>query len=245
MRTPVRLCATVSPTCSEQQAERRSVTTTSQTHIATVLAPRVDPTELHTFSERWANIWGKCVKNPIGAVIIPGAPPYHENGYETSISNELLSSPDSQVIMGTTLLTEGSISTVVSVSRPYADGVFDATQFQLFAALIPHLSARRAAPAALGRSGRAADELGRNAEPAAAGRAVGRRAGANNLRQPIRREDARRARRSIPRQRRPEGRNARRHAPVAESHRQLRGADQSSSAVQAVIFGFRATNGRR
>ena len=41
--------------------------------------------------------------------------------------------------MGTTLLTEGSISTVVSVSRPYADGAFDATQIQLFAAVIPHL----------------------------------------------------------------------------------------------------------
>ncbi|MGC2523945.1 MAG: helix-turn-helix transcriptional regulator [Stellaceae bacterium] len=111
----------------------------SQTHIATMLAPRVDRAELHTFSERWANIWGQFVKSPIGAVIISGVPLYHENGYKTRMSNGLLSSPDSQVIMGATLLTEGPISTVVSVSRPYADGEFDATQIQLFAALIPHL----------------------------------------------------------------------------------------------------------
>ena len=41
--------------------------------------------------------------------------------------------------MGATLLTEGSVSTVVSVSRPYSEGEFDAAQTQLFAALIPHL----------------------------------------------------------------------------------------------------------
>ncbi len=41
--------------------------------------------------------------------------------------------------MGATLLAEGWVSTVVSVSRPYSEGAFDTAEARLFAAVIPHL----------------------------------------------------------------------------------------------------------
>jgi DNA-binding CsgD family transcriptional regulator len=41
--------------------------------------------------------------------------------------------------MGATLLTEGPVATVVSVSRPGSEGEFGATEIRLFGALIPHL----------------------------------------------------------------------------------------------------------
>ncbi len=41
--------------------------------------------------------------------------------------------------MGTTLSTEGPVSTVVSVSRPSSEGDFDPAEARLFAGLIPHL----------------------------------------------------------------------------------------------------------
>lgn len=106
---------------------------------ATMLAPRVDPKELPSFSQYWADVWRQCDKHPIGAVFVPEMRISHRDRRHTSMSNGSLQPQIQESIMGTTLLTEGSVSTVVSVSRPYSEGEFDATEIRLFAALIPHL----------------------------------------------------------------------------------------------------------
>lgn len=98
----------------------------STTHSATILAPHIDLEELPGFSEYWAGVWRRCGSNPLGAVIVP----------EMSVSHR---GRGPERMMGATLLTEGSVSTVVSVSRPYCEGAFDAAQSRLFATVIPHL----------------------------------------------------------------------------------------------------------
>jgi len=109
----------------------------ARTHTAKILAPRVEPEELGSFSEYWADIWRRCSENPIGAVKIPEIIISNQGAFNSlslHLGPQVL-----QVMMGTTLLTEGSVSTVVSVSRPYAEGAFETAQIQLFTALIPHL----------------------------------------------------------------------------------------------------------
>ena len=110
----------------------------AKTHSATMLAPRVDPKELPSFSQYWANIWRQCDKHPIGDIIVPQMLISHQDRRGTEIfSGSAKQGPER--MMGATLLTEDSVSTVVSVSRPYSEGEFDPAQTQLFAALIPHL----------------------------------------------------------------------------------------------------------
>lgn len=111
----------------------------SRTHSATVLAPRLSREELPAFSEYWAEVWRQCGEHPIGAVIVPEPAISHHNHSCLGVFNGSPEAPNPPATMGTTLLTEGPLSTVVSVTRPYAEGEFDATQIQLFAALIPHL----------------------------------------------------------------------------------------------------------
>jgi DNA-binding CsgD family transcriptional regulator len=111
----------------------------STTYSATMLAPRVDPKELPSFSQYWANTWRRCDQHPIGAVIVPEMRISHPDRCRADIFNGSSKPQRPERMMGATLLTEGSVSTVVSVSRPYSEGEFDAAQTQLFAALIPHL----------------------------------------------------------------------------------------------------------
>ncbi len=96
------------------------------TGAATMLAPRVEGAKLPGFSEYWADVWRHSGENPIGAVVVPEMP----------VSGRGLGP---EAMMGATLLTEGPVATVVSVSRPYAEGGFGAAQIRLFAAVIPHL----------------------------------------------------------------------------------------------------------
>jgi DNA-binding CsgD family transcriptional regulator/PAS domain-containing protein len=111
----------------------------SDTHSATLLAPRVDPEQLQYFSKYWANVWRHCDRHPIGAVIVPQMLSPHRDHGHTDNSNGSSKPQGPETMMGATLLTEGPVSTVVSVSRPYTEGGFDVTQIRLFAALIPHL----------------------------------------------------------------------------------------------------------
>ncbi len=67
-------------------------------------------------------------------------------------------------MMGATLLTEGSVSTVVSVSRPVFRGRVRRGSDQAVRRLDPASAARGAAADTPGGFGRAADEFGRDAE---------------------------------------------------------------------------------
>jgi DNA-binding CsgD family transcriptional regulator len=111
----------------------------SKAHTATMLAPRLDPKELPSFSQYWANVWRRCGTHPIGDVIVPQMLISHQDRCRADIFNGSSKPQGPERMMGATLLTEGSVSTVVSVSRPYSEGEFDAAQTQLFAALISHL----------------------------------------------------------------------------------------------------------
>ena len=111
----------------------------AKTHGITMLAPRVDPKELPSFSKYWANVWRQCDKHPVGAVIVPERRISHRDRHHTDVLNGSPKPQGPERMMGATLLTEGSVSTVVSVSRPNSEGEFDAVQTRLFAALIPHL----------------------------------------------------------------------------------------------------------
>ena len=111
----------------------------SKAHSATMLAPRVGPKELPSFSQYWANVWRQCDKHPIGAVIVPEMRVSHPDCCRADIFSGSEKPQGPERMMGATLLTEGSVSTVVSVSRPNSEGEFDAAQTQLFAAVIPHL----------------------------------------------------------------------------------------------------------
>ena len=111
----------------------------SKAHSAKMLAPRVDPKELPRFSQYWANVWRQCDKHPIGDVIVPDMRISHPDRCGTEIFSGSSKPQGPERMMGATLLTEGFVSTVVSVSRPYSEGEFDAAQTRLFAALIPHL----------------------------------------------------------------------------------------------------------
>ncbi len=111
----------------------------SKAHSAKMLAPRVDPRELPRFSQYWANVWRQCDKHPIGAVIVPEMRISDPDHCRAEIFSGSSKPQGPERMMGATLLTEGSVSTVVSVSRPYPEGEFDVAQIRLFAALIPHL----------------------------------------------------------------------------------------------------------
>ncbi len=111
----------------------------AKAHGITMLAPRVDPKELPSFSQYWANVWRQCDQHPIGAVIVPEMRISRPDRCSADIFNGSSKPQGPERMMGATLLTEGSVSTVVSVSRPYSEGEFDAAQTQLFAALVPHL----------------------------------------------------------------------------------------------------------
>jgi DNA-binding CsgD family transcriptional regulator len=111
----------------------------SKAHSAKMLAPRVDPKELPSFSQYWANVWRQCDKHPIGDVIVPDMRISHPDRCGIEIFSGSSKPQGPARMMGATLLTEGFVSTVVSVSRPYSEGEFDAAQTRLFAALIPHL----------------------------------------------------------------------------------------------------------
>jgi DNA-binding CsgD family transcriptional regulator/PAS domain-containing protein len=111
----------------------------SRAHSVAMLAPRIDPKELPSFSKYWANVWRQCDQHPIGAVIIPEMRISHPDRCRADIFNGSSKPQRPERMMGATLLTEGFVSTVVSVSRPYSEGEFEAGQTQLFAALIPHL----------------------------------------------------------------------------------------------------------
>ncbi len=110
----------------------------SKTHQATILAPHVAPEELHSFVTDWSAVWRHCDKYPIGAVIVPEMLISERDQNGTEGYKALSGPPRRERMIGTTLLTEGSTSTVVSLSRPYSEGEFDAPQIRLFAALIPH-----------------------------------------------------------------------------------------------------------
>jgi DNA-binding CsgD family transcriptional regulator len=111
----------------------------SKAHSATMLAPRVDPKELPSFSKYWADVWRQCDQHPIGAVIVPEMCISRPDRCRADMFSGSSKPQGPEKMMGATLLTEGSVSTVVSVSRPYSEAEFDAAQTQLFAALIPHL----------------------------------------------------------------------------------------------------------
>jgi DNA-binding CsgD family transcriptional regulator len=111
----------------------------SRAHSVAMLAPRIDPKESPSFSKYWANIWRQCGQHPIGAVIIPEMRISHPDRCRADIFNGSSKPQRPERMMGATLLTEGFVSTVVSVSRSYSEGEFEAGQTQLFAALIPHL----------------------------------------------------------------------------------------------------------
>ena len=57
----------------------------AKTHSATMLAPRVDPKELPSFSQYWANIWRQCDKHPIGDIIVPQMLISHQDRRGTEI----------------------------------------------------------------------------------------------------------------------------------------------------------------
>jgi len=111
----------------------------SKTHATRILAPRLDPEDLYSYSEYWASVWRRSEKHPIGTVIVPKMFISGEHHRRANISNEWFKRHGLEAMMGTNLLNDGSISTVVSVSRPYSKGDFDTTEVGLFGTFIRHL----------------------------------------------------------------------------------------------------------
>jgi DNA-binding CsgD family transcriptional regulator len=110
-----------------------------RTHTATVLAPRLSREELPTFSEYWAKVWRRCGEHPIGAVVIPEMSIANQARVHSALFNGSPEPRGPEATMGTTLLIEGTVSTVASMTRPYSEGEFDTSEVRLFAAVIPHL----------------------------------------------------------------------------------------------------------
>jgi DNA-binding CsgD family transcriptional regulator len=114
----------------------------SHTNATAMTAPRLDPEYLHGFTEYWAGrafIWKGAAKLPIGTVMVREMIISRDEFRRTDYYNEWCKPQGVEATIGTSLLVEGPVSTVIGVYRPYAEGDFDATETRLFAALIPHL----------------------------------------------------------------------------------------------------------
>jgi DNA-binding CsgD family transcriptional regulator len=114
----------------------------AETNLSVNLAPRLDPEYLRSLTEYWASrnvVWQRSSKHPIGAVMTPDMFIGWDEYKRTDIFNEWFKPQGLEAVMGTNLLVEGPVSTVVSVGRPFAEGDFGQAERRLFAALTPHL----------------------------------------------------------------------------------------------------------
>jgi DNA-binding CsgD family transcriptional regulator/PAS domain-containing protein len=114
----------------------------SSTNVTAMTAPRTDPEYLHTFTEYWARrafIWNGGEKLPVSMVIVRDMIISRDEFCRTDYYNEWCKPQGVEATIATNLLVKGPLSTVIAVSRPYAEGDFDAKETGLFVELIPHL----------------------------------------------------------------------------------------------------------
>jgi hypothetical protein len=111
----------------------------SKTHVTTMLAPRLSPEELRSFSEYCASISRHTAKHAVGSVIVPEMAIFREDHSRTDLFYRLPNAPGQEATMGTILSADGVVFTVLLVSRPYSKGNFDTSEVELFDILIPHL----------------------------------------------------------------------------------------------------------
>jgi DNA-binding CsgD family transcriptional regulator len=114
----------------------------SSTNATAITAPRTDPEYLRSFIEYWARrafIWNGGEKLPVGTIIVRDMIVSRDEFCRTDYYNEWCKPQGVEATIATNLLVEGPLSTVIAMSRPYAEGDFDATEIRLFVELIPHL----------------------------------------------------------------------------------------------------------
>jgi len=114
----------------------------SSTNATVMTAPRTDPEYLRSFIEYWARcafIWNGGEKLPVGTAFVRDMIIPRDEFCRTDYYNEWCKPQGVEATIATNLLVEGPLSTVIAVSRPYAEGDFDATETRLFAEIIPHL----------------------------------------------------------------------------------------------------------
>jgi DNA-binding CsgD family transcriptional regulator len=117
-------------------------TLNSSTNTIAMSAPRADPEQLRTLTEHWAtrNFIRKGWTNlPVGMVVFPETVMPRDRPMRTALYNDCCKPMGLESTIASNVLVEGPVSTVVAAYRPFSEGDFDATETQLFAALIPHL----------------------------------------------------------------------------------------------------------
>jgi DNA-binding CsgD family transcriptional regulator/PAS domain-containing protein len=114
----------------------------SSTNATVMVAPRTDPEYLCSFIEYWAHrafIWNGGEKLPVGTVIVREMIISRNEFCRTDYYNEWCKPQGVEATIAMNLLVEGPLSTVIAVSRRYAEGDFDVAETRLFVELIPHL----------------------------------------------------------------------------------------------------------
>jgi DNA-binding CsgD family transcriptional regulator len=114
----------------------------TSTNATVMTAPRTDPEYLRSFIEYWARrafIWNGGEKLPVGTAFVRDMIIPRDEFCRTDYYNEWCKPQGLEATIATNLLVEGPLSTVIAVSRPYAEGDFDTTEIRLFVELIPHL----------------------------------------------------------------------------------------------------------
>ena len=158
----------------------------SKADTATMLAPRVDPRELPIFSKYWTKRLAAVRPEsdrrrhlPGNANFSPGSPPPRDIQWVAKAAASRGNDGNNPVDRGSDC--HGGLGVASRFRGRVRRGRDPAVRRP-----DPASAARGAAAIAPGRPGRAADELGRDAQSAAARGPAGRRAGASNLRQPSR-----------------------------------------------------------
>jgi len=114
----------------------------SSTNAAAMTAPRTDPEYLRSFAEYWVDhafIWNGGEKLPVGTAFVRDMIISRDEFSRTDYYNEWCKPQGMEATIAANLLMEGPLSTLIAVSRPYAEGDFDTTEIRLFVKLIPHL----------------------------------------------------------------------------------------------------------
>ncbi len=109
------------------------------THSLQTVMPRIDPDYATSFVEYWASrntVWQQSSVVPVGRVMRPEMFFARGGWQRTDFFNEWYRPQRLDSMIGTNLLVEGPVSTVVSVLRKDA---FTRTEVELFALLIPHV----------------------------------------------------------------------------------------------------------
>jgi PAS domain-containing protein len=109
------------------------------THSLHTVMPRIDPEYAKSFVEHWASrntVWQQSSIVPVGQVMRPEMFFAPGGWRRTDFFNEWYRPQRFDSLIGTNLLVEGPVSTVVSILRKHP---FTRIEIDLFARLIPHL----------------------------------------------------------------------------------------------------------